>query len=199
MSSTKDILIYSPNRYIVGKAYGLHRMVNEKPYKGENIIGILKSYSETELTFVTLEGKISVCTQNFDNPYRWNPRFCVGDENNYYSMYGLSINEEIIDSTFTVGCLYVIKDKLNKNHTWYGIYGGHKLDIYGEPYLKFKNVNTGDTDVSISKILRKEVVIYTIEAIREIKFTDKESIKDYQSIEYPLSTIIDFREEKEND
>lgn len=177
----KDILIYSPDRYIVGEAYGLQRIIREKPYKMETINGILESYSETELTFITLEGKITVCTQNFDDLYKWHPYYSASDKDNEYTMYGLSVNESIIDSNFVIDNLYIIKDKWNgEDRTWYGVYLGNELNNWGWLNLKFRNVggwknpsvicpDVFEMEVDISKIIRKEVTIYAVEGIKEIK------------------------------
>ncbi len=178
MSSMKDILIYSPDRYIVGETYGLQRRINEDPYKTETINGILESYSETELTFITLKGEITVSTQNFDDFDKWHPYYSTSDKDKHYTMYGLSVNESIIDSNFVVDDLYIIKDKwYGEDRTWYGVYLGHELNTWGWPNLKFRNVGgwknpsfkcneVFETEVDISKIIRKEAAIYSIEGIR---------------------------------
>lgn len=176
----KDLLMYSPDRFIVGETYGLERRISEKPYKKETINGILESYSETELTFITLKGEITVCTQNFDDFDKWHPYYSASDKDNHYTMYGLSINESIIDSNFVVDELYMIKDKwYGEDRTWYGIYLGHKLNNWGWLDLKFRNVtwknpsfkchDVFEMEVDISKIIRKEVTIYSIEVGKEIK------------------------------
>ena len=170
-NTMKDILIYSPDKYIVGEAYGLHRTIGEKPYKTETIIGILESYSETELTFITIKGKITVCTQNFDDDHKWYPQFKASNKDVYYTMYGMSIKEDIINSNFKVDSLYMIKDEcLERVRTWYGIYRGHKPDSWEWLDLEFKNINTNFTEyISISDILRNKAFIYAIETFREIK------------------------------
>ena len=176
----KDILIYSPDRFIVGESYGLQRIISEKPYKTETINGILEKYSETELTFITLKGKITVCTQNFDDLYKWHPYYSASDKDNHYTMYGLSINESIVDSNFVVDTLYMIKDKwYGADRTWYGVYLGHKLNNWGWLDLKFRNVtwknpsfkcpDVFEMEVDICKIIRKEATIYSIDGIKEIK------------------------------
>lgn len=181
MKSIKDLLIYSPDRYIVGEAYVLQRVISESPYKAETINGILERYLETELTFITLKGRITVCAQNFDDLYKWHPYYSASDKDNHYTMYGLSVDESFIDNNFVVDNLYIIKDKwCGEDRTWYGVYLGHELDSWGWPNLKFKcvwgwknpsykHIEVYDMEVGISTIIRKEATIYSIDVIKEVK------------------------------
>ena len=68
---SKNLLIYSPSRYIVGNAYSLKRVIKQKPYTTDSINGILKEYSETELEFTTNNGNIRVSAQDFDDESKW--------------------------------------------------------------------------------------------------------------------------------
>ena len=174
-----NCLIYSPDRYIVGDVYSLRRIISHNPYTPETINGILKAYSETTLTFTTTKGDITLSAKDFDDDSKWYVDAGVSIKGSY-TMYGLSINESIVDNNFVVGNLYIIKDKwYGADRTWHGIYLGHKLNNWGWLDLKFRNVtwknpsfkcpDVFEMEVDICKIIRKEATIYSIEGIKEIK------------------------------
>ncbi len=167
---SKNLLIYSPSRYIVGNAYSLKRVIKQKPYTTDSINGILKEYSETELEFITNKGTICVSVQNFDDDSKWYPYKNISNKDENFTMYGLSINESIIDNNFTKDSLYYIREKHNIGGGWYGVYRYKELNSWGWPSLFFRNVNTGkDSEVHVSDILRKETLVYNTRLCGEIK------------------------------
>ena len=172
---SKNLLIYSPKRYIVGNAYSLKRVIKHEPFTIDTINGILKEYSETELTFVTNSGKLYVSAQNFDDDSKWYPYRNISNNDEDFTMYGLSINESIIDNKFTEGSLYYIRERHKhgdkiKDNGWYGIYNYRKINDWGWPSLFFKNVDTGHIrEIHVSDILRKETFVYSTRLCDEIK------------------------------
>lgn len=171
----KNSLIYSPARYIVGNAYSLKRVIKQDPYTTDSINGILKEYSESELEFVTNNGNIRVSSQNFDDDSKWYPYRNISNKDENFTMYGLSVNESIIDDNFTKGMLYYIRETQNINNKkgWYGIYNYKELNKWGWPSLFFKNVDTGKVgEVHVSSILRKETFVYTTRLCEEIRLFD---------------------------
>lgn len=167
---SKNLLIYSPSRYIVGNAYSLKRVIKRDPFTTDSINGILKDYSETELEFTTNNGNIRVSAQNFDDDSKWWPYKNISNKDENFTMYGLSINESIIDNNFTKDNLYYIREKHNIGGGWYGIYNYKELNSWGWPSLFFRNANTGKySEVHVSDILRKETFVYTTRLCGEIR------------------------------
>ena len=168
LDSTDDILIYLPSRYIEGEAYELKRVVSTSPFKVEVIKGILNKYSPYELTFITKVGTIITQTKNFDKDDEWSPYCNLSNREDIYTMYGMSINEAIIDKKFTKGDLYYIKT----DTPWYGIYKEHTPNLWGWPnlvFVKFGGCSLGE-ELHISGVLRGNISIYSVKICDEIKF-----------------------------
>ena len=170
----QGLLMYSKDRYIVGKAYELVRVISgpEEPFKQEFIQGILLKYSERELIFLTIRENIIV-TLNFDDDHRWYPHRALDGSDESFTMYGLSVNTDILKKSLRKDKIYYLSydEEYYINYPTQGpfVYTGYTIDNWNWPKLNFERGHA-QMSIFLADVLRNKITISNMNIGDEIRF-----------------------------
>ena len=171
----QGLLIYSKDRYIVGNAYELVRVISGsgEPFKQEFIQGILLKYSERELIFLTIRENIIV-TPNFDDDHRWYPHRALDGSDESFTMYGLNVNTDILKKYLHKDKIYYLSydDGYYINYPPHGpfVYTGYTIDDnWNWPKLNFER-GSAQMSIFLADVLRNKITISNMNIGDEIRF-----------------------------